>query len=150
MGVQYVATRSPHVTSGVAVAWAGEDRSQNWMDTGRAYAERWHHQMQIRDAVETDGLFHRRWFYPVLDLSVRAFRRSYKDVPAAIGTAVVFEVEGRQRVVGYPRVARLERCSWTGSPRGGRPARGRRHGLEAALQRAISGSSACSCRDQWR
>ena len=90
---EYVATLSPHATSGVAVAWAGEDRSENWMDTGREYTERWHHQMQIRDAVEADGLFHRRWFYPVLDLSVRAFRRSYENVPAAIGTAVVFEVD---------------------------------------------------------
>jgi hypothetical protein len=90
---EYVVTLSPHVTSGVAVAWAGEDRSENWMDTGREYTERWHHQMQIRDAVEAERLFHRRWFYPVLDLSVRAFRRSYRDVPAAIGTAVVFEVE---------------------------------------------------------
>jgi len=90
---EYVATLSPHATAGVAVAWAGEDLSENWMDTGREYTERWHHQMQIREAVGADGLFQRPWFYPVLDLSVRAFRRSYTDVPAATGTAVVFEVE---------------------------------------------------------
>lgn len=89
----YVATLSPHANAPVAVAWAGEDRSENWMDTGREYTERWHHQMQIRDAVGADGLLHRRWFYPVLDLSVRAFRRSYQDVPAAVGTVVVFDVE---------------------------------------------------------
>ena len=89
----YVTTLSPHAGSPVAVAWAGEDRSENWMDTGREYTERWHHQTQIREAVGAEGLLQRRWFHPVLDLSVRAFRRTYKDVPAAAGTAVVFEVE---------------------------------------------------------
>ena len=33
------------------VAWAGEERSANWMDTGREYTEKWHHQAQIREAV---------------------------------------------------------------------------------------------------
>jgi uncharacterized protein (TIGR03083 family) len=89
----YVATLSPHAISPVAVAWTGEDRSENWMATGREYTERWHHQMQIRDAVGADGLLQQRWFHPVLDLSVRAFRRSYEGVTAAVGTAVVFEVE---------------------------------------------------------
>jgi uncharacterized protein (TIGR03083 family) len=90
---EYVATLSPHASSRVAVAWAGEDRSENWMATGREYTERWHHQMQIRDAIGADGLLQRRWYYPVLDLSARAFRRAYEDVPAAVGTVVVFEVE---------------------------------------------------------
>jgi hypothetical protein len=48
--------------------------------------------MQIRDAVGAEGLLQRRWVYPVLDLSVRAFGRAYAGVPAAVGTAVVFEV----------------------------------------------------------
>ena len=89
----YVATLPPHACAHIAVAWAGEDRSENWMDTGREYTERWHHQMQIRDAVGADRLLQRRWFYPVLDLSVRAFPRVYKDVSADVGTAVVFEVD---------------------------------------------------------
>ncbi|MGH2362109.1 MAG: hypothetical protein ACRDGM_16405 [bacterium] len=90
---EHVATLSPHASSRIAVAWAGEDRSDNWMDTGREYTERWHHQMQIRDAVGADGLLQRRWFYPVLDLSVHAFRRAYENVVADIGTVVVFEVD---------------------------------------------------------
>lgn len=89
----YVAELPPHAESRVAVAWAGEERSENWMDTGREYTERWHHQMQIRDAVGAPGLLRRHWLRPVLDLSVRAFRRAYKDVPAAVGTAVVFDID---------------------------------------------------------
>jgi hypothetical protein len=90
---EYVAALSPHAPAHIAVAWAGEDRSENWMDTGREYTERWHHQMQIRDAIGVDALLQRRWFYPVLDLSVRAFPPVYESVGAEVGTLVVFEVE---------------------------------------------------------
>ncbi len=91
---EYVATLAPRDEAHFPVAWAGEARSENWMDTGREYTERWHHQMQIRDAVGAAGLLEDRWLVPVLELSVRAFRRAYHDVPAAVGTAVVFEVDG--------------------------------------------------------
>jgi hypothetical protein len=88
----YVAALPPHAESDLPVAWADEPRSENWMDAGREYTERWHHQMQIRDAVGAPGLFDRRWFEPLLDLSVRAFHRAYRDVAAPDGTIVVFEV----------------------------------------------------------
>jgi uncharacterized protein (TIGR03083 family) len=95
----YVASLPPHGKARLAVAWAHEDQSENWMDTGREYTERWHHQMQIRNAVGAEGLFERRWLHPVLELSVRAFRRTYDGVPAAEGTAVVFEVVGDEDYV---------------------------------------------------
>jgi hypothetical protein len=90
---EYVAALPPHGDALHSVAWAGEERSENWMDTGREYTERWHHQMQIRDAVGAPGLLQRRWLHPLLDLSVRAFRRAYAGVDAEIGTAVVFDVD---------------------------------------------------------
>ena len=90
---EYVAALPPHGTAPFSVAWADEERSENWMHIGREYTERWHHQMQIRAAVGAAGLLERRWLHPLLDLSVRAFRSTYKDVPAASGTAVVFEVD---------------------------------------------------------
>ena len=82
----------PHALALWPVSWAGETASENWMDTGREYTERWHHQMQIRDAVGAGGLLQRRWLYPLLDLSVRAFGRAYEGVPADPEVAVVFEV----------------------------------------------------------
>ena len=90
---EHVAALPPHDDALYPVAWAGEERSESWMDTGREYTERWHHQMQIRDAVGAPGLLQRRWLHPLLELSVRAFRRSYQGVEAAPGTAVVLEVE---------------------------------------------------------
>ena len=89
----YVAALPPHAEAVFPVAWAGEERSEHWMDTGREYTERWHHQMQIRDAVGAPGLLQRRWLHPVLDLSVRALRPAYAGVDAQSGTAVVLQVD---------------------------------------------------------
>jgi hypothetical protein len=89
---EFVATLSPHEPARAAVAWAGEEQSETWMDVGREYTERWHHQMQIRDAVGA-LLLQGQWFLPVLDLSVRAFPRAYDDIEGVLGTAVVFEVD---------------------------------------------------------
>ena len=47
----FLAALPPHETAFWPVAWAGEARSENWMDVGRDYTEYWHHQQQIRDAV---------------------------------------------------------------------------------------------------
>jgi uncharacterized protein (TIGR03083 family) len=90
---EYVATLDPYAPSWISVAWAGEDRSENWMDTGREYTEQWHHQMQIREAVGAPALLQRRWYHPFLDLSVRAFPRAYDGVNAPTGSAIVFEVD---------------------------------------------------------
>ena len=91
---EHVASLPPHEEALWAVAWAGEELSENWMDVGREYTERWHHQMQIRDAVGAPGLLDERWLRPLLDLSVRALPRTCAGVEAAVGTAVAFEVDG--------------------------------------------------------
>jgi hypothetical protein len=84
-----------HGRSTFAVSWAGEAESENWMDTGREYTERWHHQMQIRDAVGASlTLLQPRWMTPLLDISAFAFPPAYAGVAAAPGTAVQFEVTG--------------------------------------------------------
>lgn len=90
---EYLSALPPHGQAHWPVAWAGEDRSENWMDVGREYTERWHHQAQIRDAVGAPGLLQERWLLPLLDLSVRAFPRACAEVAAEPGTAVVFSVD---------------------------------------------------------
>lgn len=83
----------PHDVAIWPVSWAGEAVSENWMDVGREYTERWHHQMQIRDAVAAPPtLLEARWYRPLLELSVRALPKSYADVTAVPGTAVTFAV----------------------------------------------------------
>lgn len=91
---EFVASCDPDEPATFSVLWAGEEQSKNWMDIGREYTEHWHHQMQIRDAVGASPvLLAPEWFNPLLDLSVRAFRRSFKDLDAPDGTAIAFEVE---------------------------------------------------------
>ncbi len=84
----------PHEASVFSVIWAGESESENWFDIGRDYTERWHHQMQIRDAVGAPLLLERRWLYPLLDLSFRALPHAYRDVHAPGGTAVTVRISG--------------------------------------------------------
>jgi uncharacterized protein (TIGR03083 family) len=91
---RYFASLPPEGDACFAVDWAGEERSTNWMDVGREYTERWHHQAQIRDAVGAPRLLQNRWLGPLLDLSVRSFPRAYQAVAAPVATAVVFEVQG--------------------------------------------------------
>ncbi len=77
------------------VDWAGEARSTNWMDMARDYTERWHHQMQIRHAVNAPfTLLEPRWVTPLLETSVRALPAAYRDLDAMDGTTIVFAVEG--------------------------------------------------------
>jgi hypothetical protein len=77
------------------VSWAGEVESENWMDTGREYTERWHHQMQIRDAVGAPQLLLQpRWMTPLLNIAVCAWPPAYAGVAAPPETAVQFEVTG--------------------------------------------------------
>jgi len=54
------------------VSWAGEEESANWFDTAREFTERWHHQQQIRLAVNQPGIMTREFYLPVLDCFLRA------------------------------------------------------------------------------
>ncbi len=81
------------------VAWAGQHESPNWMDTAREYTERWHHQMQIREAVHAPTLLETHWLKPLLDVSMLALPVAYRRVEAAPGTSVVFEVAAGERHV---------------------------------------------------
>jgi hypothetical protein len=58
------------------------------MDTGREYTERWHHQMQIRDAIDRPLLLGDRWLGPLLDISVRALPVAYASCEARHGASV--------------------------------------------------------------
>ncbi len=90
----FLASLDPDAPALYPVGWAGEDVSPNWMDVGREFTERWHHQQQVRDAVGRPGLTDETWMRPVLALSMRALPRAYAGVHAAEGRAVVFRVEG--------------------------------------------------------
>jgi hypothetical protein len=90
----FLASLPPHERAYWPVAWAGETESENWMDVGRDYTERWHHQAQLRDAVGAPPLNERRWLHPVLELSVRALPHAFREIAAADGDAFVVDIGG--------------------------------------------------------
>lgn len=76
------------------VTWAGEDASLNWMDIGREYTERWHHQDQIRTAAGEAPLEEPHLLRPVVDISLRALPHAYRGVSAGEGDAVCVHATG--------------------------------------------------------
>ncbi len=88
------ASLAPDETAAIAVAWAGEGQSANWMDTGREYTEKWHHQAQIRDAVGAVALDSRRWLGPVLELSMYALPHAFRTAEAPEGSALSVTIDG--------------------------------------------------------
>lgn len=133
---EVVAALPPHEPATFSVSWAGESRSENWFDVGREYTERWHHQMQIRDAVGAPLLLERRWLHPLLDLSVRALPRAYESVAADPGGGDRLRGHGHGRgfLVPDPERRRMERLSRSGPRAGGDGPRRSRRLLAAALQ----------------
>jgi uncharacterized protein (TIGR03083 family) len=76
------------------VSWAGEEESANWFDTAREFTERWHHQQQIRVAVNKPGIMTREFYFPVLDCFMRGLPYSYRNVSAKSATLARFKISG--------------------------------------------------------
>jgi len=91
---EYHQSLDPFGRARFAVSWAGEAESRNWFDTAREYTERWHHQQQIRLAVDRPGIMTRPLYYPVLDTFMRALPYHYRDVERAAGVTLRVRVSG--------------------------------------------------------
>ena len=76
------------------VSWAGEETSANWFDIAREYTERWHHQQQIRVAVNRPGISSRELYFPVLDTFMRGMPHAFRSVEAREGTVVEIQITG--------------------------------------------------------
>lgn len=77
-----------------SVAWAGEEESQNWFHIAREYTEKWHHQQQIREAVNQQGIMTKEFFFPLINTFMRALPHTYKNVEAEEGTSLSVIVTG--------------------------------------------------------
>jgi hypothetical protein len=84
----------PDSTATFPVAWAGQDRSPMWLDIGREYTERWHHQDQIRDAVGADPLTTPDLLKSVIGISLFAVPHHLADIDRADGTRVELRAAG--------------------------------------------------------
>ncbi len=92
---EYHQALDPFAPAMFPVSWAGEEESANWFDTAREFTERWHHQQQIRFAVNNPGIMTREFYFPVLDCFMRALPYSYRNVSAKSGSLAQFNVSGK-------------------------------------------------------
>jgi hypothetical protein len=76
------------------VSWAGEAVSTNWFDIAREFTERWHHQQQIRLAVDRQGILTPHFYRPVVDCFLRALPYAYREVPATTGAIARVRIDG--------------------------------------------------------
>jgi uncharacterized protein (TIGR03083 family) len=77
-----------------AVSWAGEEASAGWFDIGREFTELWHHQAQIRLAVDAEALADARYLAAVIDVAVRGLPHALRHVEAEPGETVALEIDG--------------------------------------------------------
>src|SRR6266852_9452674 len=91
---EYHQSLDPFAPAMFSVSWAGEEKSANWFDIARELTERWHHQQQIRIAVDKPGIMTREFYYPVLDCFLRALPYAYRTVPGKPGTLAQFNIAG--------------------------------------------------------
>ena len=91
---EYHQALDPFGTAMFPVSWAGEEQSTNWFDTAREFTERWHHQQQIRVAVNKPGIMTREFYFPVLDCFMRALPYAYRSVAAHAGSLAQFNIMG--------------------------------------------------------
>ncbi|MGD0906003.1 MAG: maleylpyruvate isomerase family mycothiol-dependent enzyme [Candidatus Acidiferrales bacterium] len=91
---EYFQSLDPFAPAMFSVSWAGEEKSLNWFNTARELTERWHHQQQIRLAVDKPGIMTHELYHPVLDCFMRALPYAYRDVTANPGVLARFDISG--------------------------------------------------------
>jgi len=90
----YVQALDPFAPAVFPVSWAGEEQSPNWFHIAREFTERWHHQQQIRVAVDRPGIMTREYYFPVLDCFMRALPHTYRNVDAKPESLAQFNISG--------------------------------------------------------
>lgn len=98
---EHMTTLDPFAIARFSVAWAGEEQSFNWFHIAREYTEKWHHQQQIREAVNKPGIMHQELFYPCIATFMYALPHTYRDVKADEGTLIEISVSGITNGIWY-------------------------------------------------
>ena len=83
-----------HAVARIAVSWAGQTESPQWLDVGREFTEIWHHGSQIRDAVQAGPFREARWLRAVLEIAMHALPAAYTREPDVPGGMLVVNVTG--------------------------------------------------------
>jgi hypothetical protein len=76
------------------VSWAGDERSDGWLDLGREFTEQWHHQAQVRDAVLAPPLRDPAWLHAVLLIALRGLPHAFREARVDTGRTLTIEISG--------------------------------------------------------
>ncbi|HYE54036.1 MAG TPA: maleylpyruvate isomerase family mycothiol-dependent enzyme, partial [Chitinophagaceae bacterium] len=86
--IEHIRQLDPNAQAIFSVGWAGEDVSVNWFHIAREYTEKWHHQQQIREAVNKPGIITDELYHPFLQTFMMALPFTYRNTNAPDGTVV--------------------------------------------------------------
>lgn len=89
---EHLTTLKPFDKALFAVAWAGQETSENWFHVAREYTEKFIHQQQIRDALGKQALFTKELFYPFIDTFMYALPFTYQHTEAEEGTTIQIKI----------------------------------------------------------
>jgi hypothetical protein len=92
-----------------SVAWAGHTESPNWFHIAREYTEKWHHQQQIREAVNKPGIMTKEFFFPLIDTFMQALPYTYRNVNAESNTIIIVTVTSE---LGGQWILEIENGKW--------------------------------------
>ena len=91
---EYLKILDPYGESHFPVSWAGEKKSYIWFDIAREYTERWHHQMQIREALYKEPIYERELYHPVLDTFMQALPYHFRNIEKEKGYTLCVSISG--------------------------------------------------------
>lgn len=90
----YYASLDPNGISKFKVDWAGENESTHEMQIARDYTEKFLHQQQIREAVNSTSLLNEKFYKPFLEVCLLALPYTFRETKADTGTALKFSITG--------------------------------------------------------
>lgn len=91
----FIKTKKPNEKAVFSVDWAGETESENWFDIAREYTEKWHHQMQIRLALNKPILLSTEYSAPLYNTFMLALPHLYRDfIDYENGTKIKISLTG--------------------------------------------------------
>lgn len=90
----YLASLDPFAKSTLAVDWAGEQESLNWMHVAREYTEKWLHQQQIREAVGQPALLNAELFHPFISTFMLGLPHTFRNTDAPESAFITVTVTG--------------------------------------------------------
>lgn len=95
--IEFFKTLNPQDKAIFAVAWAGEKESENWFDIAREYTEKWHHQMQIRMALNKPLLMDLKYIKPLYETFMAGLPNLFNNssVKAKNGDVVEVKITGK-------------------------------------------------------